>query len=46
MFCRYYMLAFRVSEEPDVSPETCAAILEKVKMENWALGKTKVQYSN
>lgn len=41
--CRYYMLAFRVNEEPVVSPETCTAILEKVKLENWALGKTKVE---
>ncbi|GAA6086301.1 myosin-IIIa isoform X1 [Tachysurus ichikawai] len=39
---RYYMLGFRVNEEPVVSPETCAAILEKAKCENWALGKTKV----
>ncbi|XP_053093792.1 myosin-IIIa [Pangasianodon hypophthalmus] len=39
---RYYMLAFRMNEEPAVSRETCAAILEKAKLENWALGKTKV----
>ncbi|KAI5608023.1 myosin-IIIa isoform 2 [Silurus asotus] len=39
---RYYTLAFRVNEEPAVSPETCVAILEKAKLENWALGKTKV----
>ncbi|XP_053486734.1 myosin-IIIa [Ictalurus furcatus] len=38
---RYYMLGFRVNEEPAVTPEACAAILEKAKMENWALGKTK-----
>lgn len=37
------MLGFRVNEEPVVSPETCAAILEKAKCENWALGKTKVE---
>ncbi|KAK3572260.1 hypothetical protein QTP86_029526 [Hemibagrus guttatus] len=40
--CRYYMLAFRLNEEPPVSPETCTAILEKAKLENWAMGKTKV----
>ncbi|XP_041923787.1 myosin-IIIa isoform X1 [Alosa sapidissima] len=39
---RYYVLAFRASEEPPATPETCAAILEKAKLENWVLGKTKV----
>ncbi|XP_067343074.1 myosin-IIIa isoform X1 [Channa argus] len=39
---RYYFLAFHAHEEPAVSPETCAAILEKAKLENWAMGKTKV----
>ncbi|XP_051969899.1 myosin-IIIa-like [Xyrauchen texanus] len=39
---RYSILAFRVNEEPAVSPETCATILEKAKLENWVLGKTKV----
>ncbi|XP_064188570.1 myosin-IIIa isoform X2 [Anguilla rostrata] len=39
---RYCILAFRANEDPPESPETCAAILEKVKLENWALGKTKV----
>uniref|UniRef100_A0A8C7D8E8 non-specific serine/threonine protein kinase n=1 Tax=Oncorhynchus kisutch TaxID=8019 RepID=A0A8C7D8E8_ONCKI len=39
---RYYILAFHAHKEPDVSPETCAAILEKAKLENWVLGKTKV----
>ncbi|XP_064797093.1 myosin-IIIa [Oncorhynchus masou masou] len=39
---RYYILAFQAHKEPDVSPETCAAILEKAKLENWVLGKTKV----
>ncbi|XP_072534788.1 myosin-IIIa [Salminus brasiliensis] len=39
---RYFILAFRASEEPAVSPETCAAVLEKAKLENWVLGKTKV----
>ncbi|KAA0704947.1 Myosin-IIIa [Triplophysa tibetana] len=39
---RYSILAFRATEEPVVSPETCAAILQKVELENWVLGKTKV----
>ncbi|PWA18073.1 hypothetical protein CCH79_00004003, partial [Gambusia affinis] len=39
---RYYMLAFHAHEEPAVTPETCATILEKAKLENWAMGKTKV----
>ncbi|KAG7487450.1 hypothetical protein MATL_G00023560 [Megalops atlanticus] len=39
---RYCILAFRANEDPPVSTETCAAILEKVKLENWVLGKTKV----
>ncbi|XP_036377268.1 myosin-IIIa [Megalops cyprinoides] len=39
---RYCILAFRANEDPPVSTDTCAAILEKVKLENWVLGKTKV----
>uniref|UniRef100_A0A8C1S6A5 non-specific serine/threonine protein kinase n=1 Tax=Cyprinus carpio TaxID=7962 RepID=A0A8C1S6A5_CYPCA len=39
---RYSILAFRANEEPAVNPETCAVILEKAKLENWVLGKTKV----
>ncbi|XP_077364898.1 myosin-IIIa isoform X2 [Festucalex cinctus] len=39
---RYHMVAFRADEEPAVTPETCAAILEKAQLENWAMGKTKV----
>ncbi|MFT7809582.1 myosin-IIIa [Arapaima gigas] len=39
---RYAILAFRANEEPTVSVETCAVILEKAKLDNWALGKTKV----
>uniref|UniRef100_A0A671RKA5 non-specific serine/threonine protein kinase n=1 Tax=Sinocyclocheilus anshuiensis TaxID=1608454 RepID=A0A671RKA5_9TELE len=39
---RYSILAFRANEEPPINPETCAVILEKVKLENWVLGKTKV----
>lgn len=40
---RYYILAFHAHEEPAVTSETCAAILEKAKLENWAMGKTKVK---
>ncbi|XP_062848358.1 myosin-IIIa [Trichomycterus rosablanca] len=39
---RYYTLAFKVTEEPAGTPETCSAILEKLKLENCVLGKTKV----
>jgi len=39
---RYYMVAFHAQEEPPVSQETCATILEKAKLEHWAMGKTKV----
>lgn len=42
-YCRYYILAFHAHKEPEASPETCAAILEKTKLENWVLGKTKVR---
>ncbi|XP_037550372.1 myosin-IIIa [Nematolebias whitei] len=39
---RYYILAFSAHEQPPSTPETCAAILEKAKLENWVMGKTKV----
>ncbi|XP_073344654.1 myosin-IIIa isoform X2 [Pagrus major] len=39
---RYYILAFHAHEEPAVTQETCSAILEKAKLESWAMGKTKV----
>ncbi|CAL8294065.1 unnamed protein product [Lota lota] len=39
---RYSILAFRVNEDPAATPESCAAVLEKAKLENWAMGKTKV----
>ncbi|XP_070709056.1 myosin-IIIa [Pempheris klunzingeri] len=39
---RYYILAFHAHEEPAVTQEICAIILEKAKLENWAMGKTKV----
>nr|XP_056712964.1 myosin-IIIa isoform X2 [Euleptes europaea] len=39
---RYYILCYKSSENPPVSPETCAAILEKAQLDTWILGKTKV----
>ncbi|KAM5339357.1 myosin-IIIa [Glossophaga mutica] len=39
---RYHVLCYKWSEEPPVSPDTCATILEKAGLDNWALGKTKV----
>uniref|UniRef100_A0A8C3GCI0 non-specific serine/threonine protein kinase n=1 Tax=Cyclopterus lumpus TaxID=8103 RepID=A0A8C3GCI0_CYCLU len=39
---RYYIVAFHAHEEPPVTQETCATILEKAMLENWAMGKTKV----
>ncbi|XP_004716170.1 myosin-IIIa [Echinops telfairi] len=39
---RYCILCYKWDEEPPVSPDTCATILEKVGLEHWTLGKTKV----
>lgn len=39
---RYYILAFPAHEEPPGTRQACTAILEKAKLENWAMGKTKV----
>ncbi|XP_049663995.1 myosin-IIIb isoform X8 [Accipiter gentilis] len=39
---RYYCLAFKAHETPLGSRENCLAILEKSKLDNWILGKTKV----
>ncbi|XP_075409531.1 myosin-IIIa [Tenrec ecaudatus] len=39
---RYSILCYKWNEEPPVSPDTCATILEKVGLEHWTLGKTKV----
>ncbi|XP_057279742.1 myosin-IIIb isoform X1 [Pezoporus wallicus] len=41
-FIRYYYLAFKAHETPLGSRENCLAILEKSKLDNWILGKTKV----
>ncbi|KAM4705177.1 myosin-IIIa-like [Rhinophrynus dorsalis] len=39
---RYHLICFKLNEEPPVSPECCAAILEKANLDHWVLGKTKV----
>ncbi|NXA97314.1 MYO3A protein, partial [Melanocharis versteri] len=39
---RYYFICYKTNDDPPVSPETCAAILEKAHLDNWVLGKTKV----
>ncbi|KAM6338993.1 myosin-IIIa-like [Podargus strigoides] len=39
---RYYLICYKSNDDPPVSPETCAAILEKARLDNWVLGKTKV----
>uniref|UniRef100_A0A2K6KBY3 non-specific serine/threonine protein kinase n=1 Tax=Rhinopithecus bieti TaxID=61621 RepID=A0A2K6KBY3_RHIBE len=39
---RYHVLCYKSSEQPPTSPDTCATILEKAGLDNWALGKTKV----
>ncbi|XP_044083914.1 myosin-IIIa [Neovison vison] len=39
---RYHVLCYKWNEEPPVSPDSCAAILKKAGLDNWALGKTKV----
>ncbi|NXK72912.1 MYO3A protein, partial [Amazona guildingii] len=39
---RYYFICYKTNDDPPVSPETCAAILEKARLDNWVLGKTKV----
>nr|XP_044624674.1 myosin-IIIb isoform X5 [Equus asinus] len=39
---RYYYLAFRAHQTPLASKESCVAILEKSRLDDWVLGKTKV----
>ncbi|XP_025029474.1 myosin-IIIb-like [Python bivittatus] len=39
---RYYYIAFKAHETPPPSKENCIAILQKAKLDKWALGKTKV----
>ncbi|XP_030642371.1 myosin-IIIb [Chanos chanos] len=39
---RYYYLAFRAHQMPESSKENAMAILQRAKLENWVLGKTKV----
>lgn len=40
---RYYYLAFRAHEMPETSKENAVAILERAKLKDWVLGKTKVR---
>lgn len=39
---RYYYLAFRAHQMPETSKENVVAILERAKLKDWVLGKTKV----
>ncbi|OCT75584.1 myosin-IIIa isoform X2 [Xenopus laevis] len=39
---RYRLICFKSNVDPPVSPESCAAILEKANLGNWVMGKTKV----
>ncbi|XP_039769110.1 myosin-IIIb [Ornithorhynchus anatinus] len=39
---RYYYLAFKAHQTPLANKESCIAILEKSKLDQWLLGKTKV----
>ncbi|KAG9476635.1 hypothetical protein GDO78_003255, partial [Eleutherodactylus coqui] len=39
---RYHLICFKSYEDPPVSPECCASILEKANLQHWVLGKTKV----
>ncbi|KAJ7345657.1 hypothetical protein JRQ81_001607, partial [Phrynocephalus forsythii] len=39
---RYYYIAFKAHETPLPSQESCVAILQKAKLDKWALGRTKV----
>ncbi|KAG7272343.1 hypothetical protein CRUP_011591 [Coryphaenoides rupestris] len=39
---RYYYLAFRAHQTPETSTENVVAILQRAKLEHWALGHTKV----
>ncbi|CAG5865585.1 unnamed protein product [Menidia menidia] len=39
---RYYYLAFRAHQMPETNRENAATILERAKLKDWVLGKTKV----
>ncbi|MCI4378484.1 hypothetical protein PGIGA_G00216420 [Pangasianodon gigas] len=39
---RYYYLAFRAHQMPESSKENAVIILQKAKLDNWVLGRTKV----
>lgn len=43
-FCRYYYLSFRAHQMPEGSKENAIIILQKAKLDNWVMGKTKVKY--
>ncbi|XP_073710943.1 myosin-IIIb isoform X2 [Misgurnus anguillicaudatus] len=39
---RYYYLSFRAHQMPESSKENAIIILQKAKLDNWVIGKTKV----
>ncbi|KAI7808281.1 putative myosin-IIIb, partial [Triplophysa rosa] len=39
---RYYYLSFRAHQMPEGSKESAIIILQKAKLDNWVMGKTKV----
>ncbi|XP_072010224.1 myosin-IIIa isoform X4 [Engystomops pustulosus] len=39
---RYYLICYKSYDDPPVSSECCASILEKANLHHWVLGKTKV----
>lgn len=40
--CRYSFLAFSYDEEVKPNRDTCRILLMRLKMDGWALGKSKV----
>jgi len=42
MFFRYQFLAFDFNENVDITQENCRLLLLRLKMEGWAIGKSKV----
>ena len=45
MCFRYHMLVFGYDEKVEYSRDCCFRMLERLKMQNWALGKSKVYRS-
>ena len=39
---RYYILGFSFNEKVRVNKQSCEILLKRVKLKNWALGKSKV----